>query len=71
VLERCQVSGRSSASVSFSDAVTFSGSGDFRNNLTPVQVVACDGSAGQQWDVITAGKHNNVAGQALIVSTLV
>jgi hypothetical protein len=39
--------------------------------LTPVQVVACDGSAGQQWDVITAGKHNNVAGQALIVSTLV
>jgi hypothetical protein len=41
-----------------------------RNNLTPVQVVACDGSTGQQWDVITAGKHNNVAGQALIVSSL-
>jgi hypothetical protein len=46
-------------------------SGDFRANLTPIQVGTCDGSQGQQWDVITAGKHNNVAGQALIVSSLV
>lgn len=44
--------------------------GDFRENLIPIQIKACDGSAGQQWDVITAGVHNNVAGQALIVSTL-
>ncbi|KAF8316139.1 hypothetical protein DL93DRAFT_2125358 [Clavulina sp. PMI_390] len=45
-------------------------SGDFRENLIPVQSKPCDGSAGQQWDVITAGVHNNVPGQALIVSTL-
>ncbi|KAJ7588162.1 hypothetical protein C8J56DRAFT_66401 [Mycena floridula] len=47
-------------------------SGDFRANLTPVQVVTCDAnSAGQKFDVITSGKHQNVAGQALIVSSLV
>ncbi|KAJ7322847.1 hypothetical protein DFH08DRAFT_917095 [Mycena albidolilacea] len=45
-------------------------SGDFRENLTPVNVVACDGSKNQTWDVITAGVHNNVKGQALIVSSL-
>ncbi|ETI22495.1 hypothetical protein G647_06570 [Cladophialophora carrionii CBS 160.54] len=45
-------------------------SGDFRENLTPIQVGACDGSQAQEWDVITAGKHNNVAGSALIVSGL-
>ncbi|KAF5389869.1 hypothetical protein D9757_003639 [Collybiopsis confluens] len=45
-------------------------SGDFRENLIPVAVQACDGSAGQKFDVITAGKHNNVPGTALIVSTL-
>ncbi|KAJ7221867.1 hypothetical protein B0H12DRAFT_302265 [Mycena haematopus] len=45
-------------------------SGDFRENLTPVNVVACDGSKNQTWDVITAGVHNNVPGQALIVSSL-
>lgn len=45
-------------------------SGDFRENLIPIQIKDCDGSAGQQWDVITAGVHNNVKGQALIVSTL-
>ncbi|KAJ7632916.1 hypothetical protein FB45DRAFT_1003147 [Roridomyces roridus] len=44
--------------------------GDFRENLIPVQVKACDGSAGQQFDIITAGKHNNVAGTALFVSSL-
>jgi hypothetical protein len=45
--------------------------GDFRENLIPIQTAKCDGSAGQQFDVITKGKHNNVAGQALIVSSLV
>ncbi|KAJ3995446.1 hypothetical protein F5050DRAFT_1573542 [Lentinula boryana] len=45
-------------------------SGDFRENLIPITVQACDGSAGQQWDVITAGVHNNVNGTALVVSTL-
>lgn len=46
-------------------------SGDFRENLTPVQLLPCNGTANQQWDVITAGKHNNVPGTALIVSSLV
>ncbi|KAI1395835.1 hypothetical protein F4819DRAFT_169241 [Hypoxylon fuscum] len=45
-------------------------SGDFRANLTPIQVAACDSTDGQGWDVITAGKHNNVDGSVLIVSTL-
>jgi hypothetical protein len=45
-------------------------SGDFRENLTPVTAAACDGSKNQTWDVITAGVHNNVKGQALIVSSL-
>ncbi|KAF7334228.1 hypothetical protein MSAN_02384100 [Mycena sanguinolenta] len=45
-------------------------SGDFRENLTPVNVVQCNGSKNQTWDVITAGVHNNVPGQALIVSSL-
>lgn len=45
-------------------------SGDFRENLTPVQTAVCNGSTSQQWDVITAGVHNNVPGAALIVSTL-
>ncbi|KAJ6571981.1 hypothetical protein B0H19DRAFT_1372895 [Mycena capillaripes] len=45
-------------------------SGDFRENLTPVNVVTCNGSKNQTWDVITAGVHNNVKGQALIVSSL-
>lgn len=46
-------------------------SGDFRANLTPVQVAACDGSAGQLWDIITAGNHDDQAGTMLVVSTLV
>lgn len=45
-------------------------SGDFRENLTPIQVAACGSTNGQGWDVITAGKHNNIANSALIVSTL-
>lgn len=44
--------------------------GDFRENLIPVTLLTCDGSRGQQWDFITSGKHNNVPGQALIVSSL-
>ncbi|KAJ3904413.1 hypothetical protein F5879DRAFT_955056 [Lentinula edodes] len=46
-------------------------SGDFRENLIPITTQTCDGSAGQQWDVITAGVHNNVPGTALFVSTLI
>ncbi|KAF7928992.1 hypothetical protein BELL_0247g00080 [Botrytis elliptica] len=45
-------------------------SGDFRANLTPIQIAACDGSTGQLWDVLTSGKHNNVAGSMLVVNTL-
>lgn len=45
--------------------------GDFRQNLIPVQLVDCTGSPNEQFDVITAGKHNNANGAALIVSTLV
>ncbi|KAH8178748.1 Ricin B lectin [Sarocladium implicatum] len=45
-------------------------SGDFRANLTPVQVVDCGTTNGEGWDVITSGKHNNVDGQILVVSTL-
>jgi hypothetical protein len=46
-------------------------SGDFRANLNPIQVGACDGSQGQLWDVITKGKHNDQAGTMLLVNTLV
>jgi hypothetical protein len=46
-------------------------SGDFRANLNPIEVGNCDGSTGQAWDIITAGKHNNVANSMLIVNTLV
>ncbi|ESZ90046.1 hypothetical protein SBOR_9575 [Sclerotinia borealis F-4128] len=45
-------------------------SGDFRANLTPIQVAACDGSTGQLWDVLTSGEHNNVSGSMLVVNTL-
>ncbi|KAI1105682.1 hypothetical protein F4804DRAFT_118075 [Jackrogersella minutella] len=45
-------------------------SGDFRANLTPIQVAECGSTDGQGWDVITSGKHNNVEGSMLIVSTL-
>jgi hypothetical protein len=46
-------------------------SGDFRENLTPVQIKPCNGSDGQKWDVITAGKHNDQPGFALVVSSQV
>lgn len=45
--------------------------GDFRQNLIPVQFKACDGSAGEKFDIITKGKHNDQSGTMLVVSTLV
>ncbi|KAK1634709.1 hypothetical protein BDP81DRAFT_323649 [Colletotrichum phormii] len=45
-------------------------SGDFRANLTPIQVAECGATDGQGWDVITAGKHNDQLNSMLIVSTL-
>ncbi|KAI1359715.1 hypothetical protein F5Y08DRAFT_318878 [Xylaria arbuscula] len=45
-------------------------SGDFRANLTPVQIADCGSTDGQEWDIITNGKHNNVADSMLVVSTL-
>lgn len=44
--------------------------GDFRANLAPVQIGDCTQAQGLGFDVITAGKHNNQKGQALVVSTL-
>jgi hypothetical protein len=44
--------------------------GDFRENLIPIAVKACDGSEGQKFDFITKGVHNDQAGQTLIVSSL-
>ena len=44
--------------------------GDFRANLIPIEAKACDGSPNQEWDVITAGLHNDRAGSALFVSSL-
>jgi hypothetical protein len=37
-------------------------SGDFRAKLDPIGAAACDGSQGQQWDIITTGKHNDQPG---------
>lgn len=46
-------------------------SGDFRANLTPVQSASCGSTAGQGWDIITSGQHNDRDdGSVLIVSTL-
>jgi hypothetical protein len=44
--------------------------GDFRQNLIPIDVKACDGSPNEKFDIITAGKHNNAKGAALVVSAL-
>ncbi|KAI0676713.1 hypothetical protein C8Q78DRAFT_962132 [Trametes maxima] len=44
--------------------------GDFRENLIPVQLAECSGSPNEQFDLITAGKHNNQPGNTLIVSSL-
>ena len=45
--------------------------GDFRQNLIPITLQACDGSQNQAWDIVTSGKHNDVAGSVLVVSSLV
>ncbi|KAI1747877.1 hypothetical protein F4782DRAFT_543194 [Xylaria castorea] len=45
-------------------------SGDFRANLTPIQIADCGSTDGQEWDIITNGKHNNAAKSMIIVSTL-
>jgi hypothetical protein len=46
--------------------------GDFRQNLIPIASTPCDGSPNQEFDLITAGKHNvGQKDQALIVSSLV
>jgi len=45
--------------------------GDFRQNLIPVQLKPCDGSANQKFDIITKGKHDDQAGTMLVVSTAV
>ncbi|KAK2060482.1 ricin-type beta-trefoil lectin domain-containing protein [Colletotrichum caudatum] len=45
--------------------------GDFRQNLIPVALAACDGTANQQWDVVSKGKHNDGRdGGVLVVSSL-
>ncbi|KAL2020845.1 hypothetical protein VTK56DRAFT_7938 [Thermocarpiscus australiensis] len=45
-------------------------SGDFRANLTPIQVAECGSTDGQGWDIITAGEHIEGDNVMLIVSTL-
>ncbi|KAK0711686.1 hypothetical protein B0H67DRAFT_491971 [Lasiosphaeris hirsuta] len=45
-------------------------SGDFRANLTPVQVATCGSTDGQGWDIITKGTHISGDNVMLIVSTL-
>ncbi|KAI0103850.1 hypothetical protein GGR51DRAFT_561506 [Nemania sp. FL0031] len=45
-------------------------SGDFRANLTPIQIAQCGSTQGQEWDIITNGKHNNAPNSMIIVSTL-
>ncbi|RYP89338.1 hypothetical protein DL769_000093 [Monosporascus sp. CRB-8-3] len=45
-------------------------SGDFRANLTPIQVAECDSTDGQGWDIIIRGRHNDVEDSMLVVNTL-
>lgn len=45
--------------------------GDFRENLIPIQLKNCDGSANQKFDIITAGKHISQPNSMLVVSTVV
>lgn len=45
-------------------------SGDFRENLAPVQIAACGSADGQGWDAITAGEHISATNSMLVVSTL-
>ncbi|CAF9910946.1 MAG: hypothetical protein HETSPECPRED_010241 [Heterodermia speciosa] len=44
--------------------------GDFRENLIPVTLKTCDGSAEQGFDIITSGKHNQAENSILIVSSV-
>lgn len=44
--------------------------GDFRQNLIPIAVQPCTGSANEKFDLITQGKHNNAEGATLVVSSL-
>lgn len=45
--------------------------GDFRENLIPVSLKTCGDTPNEKFDIITAGKHNNADGAALLVSSLV
>lgn len=46
--------------------------GDFRQNLIPVVLKACDGSVEQGFDVVSKGKHNDGStGGVLVVSSAV
>ena len=45
--------------------------GDLRQNLTAVQLKACDGGAGEKFDLTTRGKHIDQDGAMLVVSSLV
>lgn len=45
-------------------------SGDFRANLTPVQIAECNSTNGQGWDFITVGQHIEKGTGTLVVSTL-
>ncbi|KAK2001162.1 ricin-type beta-trefoil lectin domain-containing protein [Colletotrichum falcatum] len=45
--------------------------GDFRQNLIPVALAGCDGTANQQWDIVSKGKHNDGKDNGvLVVSSL-
>lgn len=44
--------------------------GDFRQNLIPIAIGPCTGAAGEKFDFITAGAHNNEANSTLVVSSL-
>ncbi|GKT54136.1 ricin-type beta-trefoil lectin domain-containing protein [Colletotrichum tofieldiae] len=45
--------------------------GDFRQNLIPVALAACDGTPNQQFDVVSKGKHNDGKDNSvLVVSSL-
>jgi hypothetical protein len=45
--------------------------GDFRENLIPIAVQDCNGSANEKFDFITQGAHNNAQNSTLVVSSLV
>ncbi|KAL2182030.1 uncharacterized protein P884DRAFT_274468 [Thermothelomyces heterothallicus CBS 202.75] len=45
-------------------------SGNFRANVTPVQVADCGSTGGQGWNIVTAGRHVKGDNVMLIVNTL-